>query len=398
MKTYRVKEKKMKKTLPIFAFLILFTCTGCWNYTELNDLAVVTAIALDKAEEPGKIELTAQIMRPSLIKSPSASKKGTQTATPQEPYFNVSQIGSTVFEAVRESANTVNRELYLPLIQVIIIGQTLAEEDVSRYLEYFLHEHEVRMNVNIIYAKGKAKDILKIQPDFDKIPSIYIKKLADNQTASSKNAIVTLLDFTNTLLSKTISPIVPIIEAINREGVSIARFGGTAVFKKGKFIGELNESQTRGMLWVINKIDRGVIDVDNPGGDGKASLEIIRSNTAVEVENIKGTVLINIKIREEGNLGSQTGKIDFTKMDNWIILEKKQEAVIKEEVLNAFKKAKDLNCDIFGFSEAIHRKNPTLWKTMEKNWDKIFPDIQLNVIVEAKLRRPGMIIKPLKPE
>ncbi|WP_449267218.1 Ger(x)C family spore germination protein, partial [Gordoniibacillus kamchatkensis] len=48
--------------LAIFSAL-LSLLPGCWDRTELNDLALVTALVFDKAEN-NQIQLTAQIIIP----------------------------------------------------------------------------------------------------------------------------------------------------------------------------------------------------------------------------------------------------------------------------------------------------------------------------------------------
>ncbi|WP_438825873.1 Ger(x)C family spore germination C-terminal domain-containing protein [Neobacillus drentensis] len=54
---------------------------------------------------------------------------------------------------------------------------------------------------------------------------------------------------------------------------------GAAVFKKDKLIGWMDETETRGILWLRNEIEGGVISIKVPKekGGGNTSFDIIKS-------------------------------------------------------------------------------------------------------------------------
>ncbi len=87
-------------------------------------------------------------------------------------------------------------------------------------------------------------------------------------------------------------------------------------------------------------------------------------------------------------------EVDLSKGD---IIKKLEEATaneIKEEVIKAIKKGKELNVDIFfTFDEAINRKNPKLWKQIEEHWEDIFLAVPVEVNVDMAIRRTGLTSK-----
>ena len=52
-----------------FLFFTLLIC-GCWSRKELETLAFVTTVGIDKAEEPGKIKVTLQMVDTTKIRPP----------------------------------------------------------------------------------------------------------------------------------------------------------------------------------------------------------------------------------------------------------------------------------------------------------------------------------------
>lgn len=64
----------MKKGVAILLAAVLsITAMGCWNRRELDTLAIVTAVGVDKSKEDGRISITFQIMKPSEIKGSGGS-------------------------------------------------------------------------------------------------------------------------------------------------------------------------------------------------------------------------------------------------------------------------------------------------------------------------------------
>ena len=53
-----------------------------------------------------------------------------------------------------------------------------------------------------------------------------------------------------------------------------------------------------------------------------------------------------------------------------------------------------LHADIVSFSEEFYRKYPKEWQKNENHWDELFSEMEVNVNVEAHIRRQGNINKP----
>ncbi|MFZ5753253.1 MAG: Ger(x)C family spore germination protein [Bacillota bacterium] len=378
--------------------LIILIIGGCWNRRELNTLAIVSGLALDKAEEPGKIRITAQIIKPGEMKVPQAGGGSGGGGDGQKPYWNVSATGDTIFDTIRAITHQSSRKLFFPHNEIVIFSQDVAKEGVQEYLDFLDRDPEPRRLIWILVTKGTASEILETKAELEKVPAISISHLIEARAATSEASAVKMHEFLTRLMSKTTAPVASLIEVSGQGKEKTAILTGTAVFKRDKLVGYLDKTETRGLLWVINEIKSGIIVVECPGGKGKASLEIIRARSKIIPEIKDNKIHITVKVDEEGNLGSQMCSEDLTSLSAWMNLERKQAAAIRSEVKAALKKAQELNTDIFGFGEAVHRKYPKLWKDIEDHWDDFFPDIEVTVIVNAKLRKSGITTKPAKPE
>jgi len=383
--------KKLIKTL--ICFLLIISLCGCWNNRELNQLSVVMGIGLDKPEKPYNVEVTAQIVKPSKIAA-AGSKGGGGDG---KAYWNIKDKGDCVFGTFRDMVNQSNHKLYFPHNQVIVMGKSLAEDGVSKYLDFFMRDPETRLNVLVFVAKGTAGEILDTQPELDKLPAVNMVNVMDAQSrAVSQTISVKLKDFKARLISKTTAPVAPYIE-LTGEDEPIVTITGTAVFKGDKMVGLLNKSEGRGLNWVLDEVKSTVIDVKS-SQNSIVSMETIRAigKFSPEIEGDK--IKIEIDILEEGNIGEQTGPEDLSSLSEIEHLKNQKSEVIKSEVLAAIKKSKELKADIFGFGEAVGRKYPVEWRDMEDKWDEIYPKIEVEVNVKTQVRLMGRISKPAVPE
>ena len=390
--------RKIIAIILIFFILSLGT-TGCWNRRELPSLAIVLGIGLDNVEDSNKLQMTTQIIKTSEIKSSASEAGGGGSGeSGAGAYWNVRNTGESIFATVRDFTHKTSRKLYFPHNKVIIFGRSLAEQGIREYLDFFVRDQETRFDVFVLVADDRASEVLDVQPKLEKVPTININDLLEAQEATSQTSVIKLNQFITRSMSETTAPIAPIIEIRGKGNDQELLVTGTAVFRRDKLIGQMNKEETRGLLWVIDEVKSGIIDVDCPDCEGKVSLEIIRakSKIASEIGNDKPYIKINIK--EEGNIASQSCSCDLVSPDAVAALEEKKSAAIKDEINSALSKAKKLNADIFGFGEVMHQKHLHEWRELKDNWDEIFPDLEVEIVVEAKLRRSGSIGRSAAPE
>lgn len=383
---------RMMKTVQCFVMIVCLC--GCMNSRELNELGIVLGVGIDKGDESGTVKITAQVVKAGEIASTGKNSGGIGG----KAYVNFTDTGNTVFSAVRDITTQSSRKLYFPHNQVLILGRSAAEDGVTKYLDFFMRDPETRLNVYILVADGSAEDALATDPQLEKVPANAISKLVEGEAKSTSQAMaVELKDFKDSLMVKTNAPVAPIVEISDDGEKKTAKINGTAVFKGDRMVGALDKTEGRGLLWVLGKVEGGIIETTSSQGN-PVSLEIVRAKGKFSPELVDGKVRITITISEEGNIGEEAGTENLTALPEVAFLEKQKGEVIKNEVTAAIKKAQELHADIFGFGESIHHKYPEEWTAMEDQWDELFSEIEVEVKVEAKLRLSGRISAPAVPK
>ncbi|MGM0876085.1 MAG: Ger(x)C family spore germination protein [Bacillota bacterium] len=394
----------MKKIISFFFMFLLMIniLTGCWSRKELNELAIATALGIDKTED-GYI-VSVSIINPGEIAG--------QGSTGRTEVVRFMKSGDTVFEALRKISTDGPRKIYLAHLREVIIGEELAKEGIGKTLDFISRDHEMRTDFYITIAKGSsAYDILNVQTALEKVPANKLFNALENSEKNwAPTKTVSLDELINSIVSKGKEPVLTGIYVYgdpefgssfqNVQNVSPKtglRLDSLGVFKKDKLLGWLNEKESKGFNYITDNVISTIVNV--PCEDAKISIETIRSKTKVKGKIEKGKPKIDINVTTEGNVGDVQCKIDLSKPEKIKELGEKYETDIKDQMEVAIKRMQeDYQSDIFGFGEAIHRADPKAWKRLETNWDQEFAKLEVNVKVEGNIRRLGTITESFQKE
>lgn len=381
----------------IICAVLIFSLSGCWNSRELDELAIVRGIGIDASEEePGTVQITAQVAKAGEIGS---SKNGSsKSSSGGEAFWNVISTGKSVFSAIREMTTTSSRKLFFPHNEILVIGRDTAESGIQKYLDFFERDPETRGKVLIAISETSAEDLLNVKAELEKIPADNISNMIEQYSnITSQTKAVNITDFSNSYMSPSSATVAPLLKVMQNDQKKAVEITGTAVFKGDKMVGTLNETEGRGLLWVLGEVESGIIVVKDSEGSS-VSEEIIRSKTKMTPVLEDGKIVIKIEISEEGNIGEEEGTENLAELSQVKYLEDRISEEIESEVTAALKKARELDADIFGFGSAIEKKYSSKWKEIEENWDEGFKTLDVKLSVDADLRLMGKISKPLVPE
>ena len=388
---------KWRVATTLLTVLLLSLATGCWNRRELNDLAIAVGLGIDRIDNDRYL-VSAQVVEPGEV----AEKAGGSRA----PVILYSETGNTVLEALRKMTTKSPRRIYLAHLRVLILGEKLAREGIGEVLEFMLRESELRTDFIVAIAKGReAKELLKILTPLEKLPSVKIfKSMETSQHKWAPSLSVTLDRLTADLTSDGKHPVLATVEVTgdaeagndksNLEhidvpaGITSSRL---AVFKKDKLIGWLNEKESKGYNYIINKISSTVGFMPCPNG-GKFAVEVMRSHANVKARTEDGEPIVNVELRVKQNINEVMCKIDLTKADTYAELDRRSVQKLESILESAINKAqKQYKSDIFGFGEAVHRADPKLWKQLQHDWDQHFANMPIHVKVEVQTALSGTL-------
>ncbi|HDR7795542.1 TPA: Ger(x)C family spore germination protein [Bacillus luti] len=363
--------------------------TGCWDRTELNDLAIELGWGLDKAKNK-KIEISAQFIIPSKMGMGQSGRSDAGKAV-----FLESGIGRDTHEAVQMMQTKLSREIFRGHQRVILIGEKMAKNGLAPVLDAYSRNPDIRLRADALVVKGNtAKEFLKASIPLEGIPALgalkehmQIEELGDTS----------LLKFLIAGTSDGINPILPVIKlntSNKKDKTEVKGFqiAGGAIFNNNlKLVGYLNIQEWLTTLWIVNRLSKQTITATTPKGNGSASLYMTKIDREI-IPTIQGNkIKCDIVFSGEGAIQENSTNLDLTEPKNLVIVERMLEKQSEKQALQTIKKVqKQYGTDIFGFGEVIHQKYPSEWKGLKRNWDKKFRKIEVSVHANLTIRRIGL--------
>ncbi len=392
-------KRFIKPTVSILLIVLFLQCLcGCFDRRELDTIGIVMGTAIDKAEQNEGFEVTIQLANPTKGGSDKGSKtKKDGSGGESSEYINISETGRSINYIIREIQNKMSRMIYVAHSQNIVIGEELAKEDVKDCLDFYARAPEARMTQFLFVAEGKASDIYDVPAEFESMPSTMLTKMLKDQRLTSQAPVVTEFEFMCCMIRKTKSPVMPIVRIIEDEDKKRLEVDGCAVFKENRMVGTFDETETRGMLFIENKVKSGAITVELE--DAVLTVEISKAQGSVNAHLYEdGSIRYDVRVNVTAGLGDQTGTFNAADPDNAPQFLHAVEDAVKNEIQSAVDKSKELDADVFGFGESLKRKYPDQWDALADKWDELYPEAAVDISVEARADGSGRISMPLVPE
>lgn len=380
------------KKLIIFMWIILLS--GCWNYRELNELGIATGIAIDKKDD----EYILTYMIANSKKQGSENEEATTTV--------YSGYGKSIYEATKDMALSVPKEIYVGHVDIIILSKEIANEGIENALDFLFRYPQTRNQFYLLVADGcDAKDVFKVTIPLESFPSQNISKnLETTDDLQGFTYKVTFNELIDDLLSEGINPVLPTIKIIGdveignkeenikqNEPSTYLKLGMLGIFKNDKLLEISSKDESMGINLLNKKIKTLVVrtNYDNGyavmhGKDAKASYDINYND-------------VKIKITMNGSIHEITSDINLS--DNNIIkdLKTKFEKEITDKAYKAIFLAQSNKTDIFGIGNKIYKKNYKYWYTVRDSWDDlVFPNLNITVETEINLISKGSLNNIIK--
>ena len=385
----------MKKLLLIPIILLL---TGCWNYNELNNLAICTGIAIDKNENNYEITFLVSNAKKNEV-SAKEGEAGTTT---------YSGTGQTLKEAINDIKLKMPFEPYTGHLVVTVISEDIAKEGLESILDYLARDTESRNFFYILLSKNaKAKEILEIISPLQTFPSQTIASdIASSSEESSLIYKITYNDFIYTLLEQGQNPVLNSVTIIGNkeEGTDTKELSDTipkatikidtlGIFKEDKLIGWANKQQSEGINILSNNTNNIYIKTKCEDKYIMNYIDNIKAKTKIDLKNNK----VKINITGTSTISEVNCKINLEDKETI----KKLENDIKEELNKTIYEATNLvqnkyKTDVLGYGKKIHKTNPKKWKEIKENWDEIFKNLKIETNLNIKINNQGTLLQTIK--
>jgi spore germination protein KC len=381
----------LKKNLYFILCLLVPTLSGCWDRVEMQNLAIVTAAAIDVLED-GKTEITVQIFIPRTITS------GQTGEDPSLGYTFVREgTGTNLANAISKLQINLPRRLFWGQCKIYIFGKKLAKSGIRSHIDFLARHPSPRGNSLLFVSAGKAKETLELIPPLERYSAEALRKLTEEEYGM----MTTLMNVDMGLMGESESVTIPYIkklvskEKARKPHETISVIAGAAIFKKDKMVGTLDMKETRGLLWLKDEVKRSTVSVRPKGENGEITMTPTLGKLEYSPQIIGERWIMNLNVDIEGDIVQNETHLNLMNEDVNRTIKKEFETALKKRVaLTVGKLQHEYKADAIEFGRRFHQKYPKEWNEVKDRWDEKFPEVVVEIKVDAKVRRPGYIGPP----
>lgn len=187
------------------AFSLLLFFSNDFGIVDIQKTAIVVAVGIDLSKEADKADVTVQIAMPAS----SNSGGGAESSS------NVSIQGAdTVGEAIAELNRKTGWYPTLVHCRLIVLGEGTDEDNVFRFIDYFLRSEFVEDSCLVAMCRGRAEELLRAKSSVGDMTSAAIAKVLSNESQKTGTVcVINLRDFAKGYYSVSGSGYLPVLDA-----------------------------------------------------------------------------------------------------------------------------------------------------------------------------------------
>lgn len=356
----------MKKV--ILLIFLTFICTGCYNYKELNELGIVSAMGISKDGDLYNLDI-------QLLNVLDSEKSGLN----KSPITVISGQGETIFEAARSMNRKTSKVFFLADVDYVFLDQSVLNDGLDEIMDFLIRDTRLSLNFLVVTStENKSLDILSSISHFDTnsannlydavmnseiryggINSLHVRELINNYYAKGKYTI-----FPNVYIKDTSksSENDSLEDSKSESYVEVKNM----VFFKDKEAIELTDEETKGVNFLRNKIKNATLTIECDGGyftiETLESKMKLKSKLNIDQLNVKGSVGAEIVY-----YGCKDNLDNADVLKN---ISKKAEKEVESYITKAFNKSKKYNYDFLGLGNYIYKNNYKYFDFENKDWNK----------------------------
>lgn len=383
----------MKK---ITIILLIFLLCGC-NYKEIDKIAITIGCGLEKTENGYLVTL--QI-------ADTQKQDSSNSSTSAVRFKNYSYESKTIHEAARGILTKLPKKPYTNHMQVLVIDEEIAENEINDIVDFFFREVELRNDFYVFVSKDKPEKILGVLTQIYPLNSVGIKNLLKNNNEYlSASVLTTFEELVDEYISDTKEIILPVITVLGEEGDkkenldssiphTLLYLNESAIFKNNKLINYLNKKETIYYNMITNKLNYTVLSYEC-SNNKYVTLEIIENKSKIKINKNKPS--IDIEINSKANLTSSMCDYDISRENGIKEIEKKAKEKIKKEIDDLILKTKEYKTDIFSFKDLYYKYNNQYYNKIS-NYDDFYEKLDVNIKIDLNIFEKGNSLQVIENE
>ena len=387
----------MKKRISLLTvlFVIITLClSGCVQYVELSDRAIVQALGIDYLPDKKTYRISLQYF--------SQTSEGGQNQIDKTQANVLKSVGEgdSILLAAKNASIMTGKDLLLSENRIVIIGNELCNYNLEKTLEFFVANYHSHPMVRVVAAENTAEEIIDVKFKEGYVSSQHLISLVSNAYQETKTLDSLVYRIMTDLHSSTASAYIPIMKiseqktdgTIPPEGGGSGGEGGKSekggegggansneqtektvildgglIFANYKAVGKADADAATGIQLLSDRAVEYSVTVEGEANQ-KYTITMFNVSTSINPVITDGVLSFDINISSTGRF-DERGSIGETDTDAILSIEKAAEKKLENMLCNTIQLVKnEYGADIVGFEDALRHYCPDF---LRENSDRI---------------------------
>ena len=387
--------------------------SGCWDQREPDLLGIVDVLAFDYEPEMGTFKVIALVANPTA--GPGADEQN-GNGQGGGAFWVVEAAGKTVFEAIKSLDILSTRKLVYTHVEVIVFSEELAKRGIGPVLDFIDRERQSRLISIPLVVQGDVRQFLETSFPLEELGGQAITR--QMESVRIERSVVPEIVSIRLLFHHLSAPgqelILPrgkvLTEVDKNDGaeegeadsqehgqVNPIELSGAALFNGDKLVGFMDEKETSGHQLITGNIQRATVVLPCPVSEGDfLAVEVFDFIRTIEPVIDEERVRIKLTLKAEGRIqdfSCPTPVLDESFIES---LNSRFAAEIEKRMKASLEKARQTGSDVFGLGNLVYRTRYPQWQAIEQAWPQIFSTLEVDLDVEAVIRRHGLILERVR--
>lgn len=354
--------------------MVVSLFSGCAQRKNLKDLSVVEGMGIDYDGE--NVVVTVQSL--NLAKEGNGAEALSGNVT-----MNTTGQGMNIISAIENASEGLSKNLFFGQNRILVFGMDMAENYMDKSLDYLLRSASSRADVSVCISDEDASKIMESKENDAIVPAQSVSLLLETEEKAGLGVDISVFELLNLYNDKTSDIYLPVVKA----GEKNASVSGIAVYDDNQIVSVLDKSDTRGFLFLTDKIETGLIIVESEKF-GEIGVGIITTKTRVKTKTENDRIIYRVRIKSnlvldevEKGITTEIGENDLKEIE--AVVERKIEKVCE----STFNECTDKGSDCLRIGEVLAMYCPKDYARLSDDWDDYLKDVELDIKADCTLKR-----------
>lgn len=396
--------------------LLLPLLTGCWNKSELEEMAHVLAVGIDKGDA-GPYRITVMIAKPDKLAGKEGGGEGSPVLlmTVQAPSLSSAQ---TLLGGV------IGRRVSFLHTRGLFVHEELARDEGWPLLDEMLRFRHLRETSFMVVTRQPSSEFLKeLKPLLGKDPLKMVEQMTyqvrRTATLPANSQVSAFTSLVNVGYAQPVTYYAALVEKgkngeggssddqaeapfragqLPQESDAAIEMIGAAAFRGPRMVGTMDGEETRYLLMLQNRYYSSAAAFKDPRQpDEYVTVQLSRGRpTRIQVERLGDRPVLRARVMLEAQIGAIQSGIDYTEPETQGELERAIAEQVQDKMKAFIDRTQAWQSDIIGFGRHVIPRFGTVAQWEAYDWPTRYPSAEIHLDVKVALRRFGLTLSPVQ--